>query len=175
MKHPKQPRNRARLAAGLIASCSLALGGLTHELGPQTAMAADSKILPGHTCAPEREDVWTSRVDPRFLQNILNGNQTYMCPIVRDHSTGELDFVRVRVENVGLETDALALPVCTVHSVSVSGTLTDSESDSAPPVEGFHDLEFSLNGFTEPDNGHYVIECALGPGDRIISYRAAEN
>ncbi|MCX4243278.1 hypothetical protein [Paraliomyxa miuraensis] len=134
-------------------------------------MAADNKVISGHACEPEGDDWFTDRSDPRYLEN-TGGVQSYMCPVVRDDTTGELDFVRVRVDN---NTGSGPTPLsCIVHSVSVGGGSQDMEMESTTTA-GVQTLEFDLNGFTEYDNGHYVIECVLGPYDRILSYRTAED
>lgn len=171
MKYEKQD-SRVRAGVGVVACAMLALGGIAiGDLGTQTALASDNKVISGHACAPEGDDWKTDRSNPRFLESMAPGPQTYMCPVVRDDTTGQLDFVRVRTENRG---SSSIRPECTVHSVSVDGDSIDSEMEEAPATLGFHTLKFSLNGFTEYDNGHYVIECRLGKDDRIISYRTNE-
>lgn len=173
MKYNGQRKNRNRAIVGLIACSGLALGGImVHDLGSQTAMAADNKVISGHACAPEDDYDDTDRSDPRWLES-LKDDQTYMCPVVRDDIKGQLDDVWIRLRNDSGGSGSEPLE-CTVHSVSVGASFQDSESKSTSS-SGFQTLAFKLSSFTEYDNGHYVIECELEDGDRIISYRAREN
>ncbi|KIG17461.1 hypothetical protein DB30_03162 [Enhygromyxa salina] len=114
--------------------------------------------------------------DPRFIEYQATSadpnRATVMCPVVRDDTNGDLDFVRFRTEN---RQGANNRPECTVWSVSVDAGSTDFETEITPAMNGTHTLAFSLNGFIEFDHGHYVIECEMGRGDRLISYRTKED
>ncbi|MCX4243916.1 hypothetical protein [Paraliomyxa miuraensis] len=172
MKSETRLNDHGRLVTVIVACVGLTLGGVVMQgLGPRIAMAGDNKILPAHACQPEEDPEYTI-FSARYLENDLGAEQTYWCPVLRDDTQSELEFVRVRVENRG---SSYKRPECTVHSVSVGGTFTDSEYEESPSTTGFFSLEFPLNGFTEYDNGHFVIECTLGDEDRILSYRTNES
>ncbi|PRQ09152.1 hypothetical protein [Enhygromyxa salina] len=176
MKCKHKPNNRTRAGIGFITISMLTLAGVViGESTSQTAMASDNKILPGHACMPVGlASLVTDYSNPEFIRNatLLAQAHRYMCPVVRDDTNGELDFVRVRTEN---NESTGAVPTCTVWSVSVDGNAIDFETVVADPGLGFRNLEFSLSGFIEFDHGHYVIECSLGKNDRIYSYRTNED
>ena len=158
--------NRARAVISSIAISSLALGGFAiGDFGTQTAQASDNKIMPGHACLPETDGSDTNLVNLRFLRSKVA--QWYKCPIVRDDTNGELDFVRIRTRNS--TTDAVD-PQCRVSAVSPLGGAISNTPWETASAAGDDTLKFAMNGFSEFDHGHYVIECLLGTNDRIYSY-----
>ncbi|WP_106393988.1 hypothetical protein [Enhygromyxa salina] len=161
-----------RAVVGFVAISVLGLGGVAiGDFGTQSAMASDNKIVSGHACMSLNRYSQTDRSNPEFIEN--TGNlQTYMCPVVRDDPNGNLDFVRVRTyDNNSHHGDPV---MCTVWAVSVDGTSSNASSVQTT-TGGLETLEFALNGFIEFDYGHYVIECSMGTGDQIVSYRTNED
>lgn len=152
----------------------MALGGIAvSDVAIQTA-AADNKVMPGTACDEGDEAFLTNRTNPRFLQSDADA-QVYMCPVLRDDTTDDLDRLIVSVDNqvggTGSPGDALR---CTIHSISPDGTQIESAQAEAISL-GLATLQFVLTDFLEFDKGHYVLQCDLHQNDRILQYRWRED
>jgi hypothetical protein len=179
--HRIHPRIAATFAccAGLVSSLLLAAHGSL-----PVASAGDDKIFAPHFCVPQLEPgnnelagrIGNALIHPSTIMqvDVTDGYQTFICPLVRDIVTGDLDDVWVRLVNN--HPDAPFPPDCCVYSVSLDSNQTDFECETADnDIHGSLSLRFELDGFTEFDFGHYAVVCELGLADQIISIRTSES
>jgi hypothetical protein len=172
MKHQKRHR---RVTTGILGLSGLMLGLFAAQYEP-VAQANDDKIFAPQVCVPlddrdDENDKAKFRVD-RVTQNQDEDYQDFLCPLIREDVKGELETVWVRVENENEKDDTP--PECCVYSVSVGGSRTDFECETADDDEGIESLEIDTKRIEHYDNGHYVVKCELGEDDSIISIRTSE-
>jgi hypothetical protein len=178
MEHQKKHR---RVVARIVTLSGLALGlVLAGQVEPSAAQAADDKIFAPQFCVPIDESgdeigQAAYRID-RVVQNQdleKKDFQDFLCPLIREEVMGTLDKVWVRVENENPKDDTP--PECCVYSVSLGGSMTDFECETAKDKSEAQSLEIQLKDFTEYDHGHYVVKCELGEDDAILGIRTSEH
>lgn len=169
-------QNHHRAVAGFVTCSGWVVGlVLAGPCDPPTALAGDDKIFAPQSCLPREtpdDDVGDANVFVNAIQRTLTDDSLFVCPLIRDVVTGDLDAVWVRVSNNDGDD---ASPSCCVYSYSPLGTDVDFDCEGADADEVQQTLAFDLDGFEESDHGYYVLTCQLGYEDTIFSYRISES
>lgn len=173
MNHQK---NHHRVTTGIVSLSGLMLGLFAAQYEPVAQAANDDKIFAPQLCVPlddrGQNDKAEYRVD-RVTQNQDEDYQDFICPLVREAIKGEMETVWVRVDNENKKDNTP--PECCVYSVSVGGSKSDFECETADDDEGLESLEIDTRKLTHYDNGHYAVKCELGEDDSIVSIRTSED
>jgi hypothetical protein len=165
-----------RVTTGILSLSGLLLGLFAAQYESVAQATNDDKIFAPQLCVPlddrARNDEAKFQVD-RVTQTKGEDYQDFICPLVREAVKGEMETVWVRVENENENDDTP--PECCVYSVSVGGSRSDFECETADDDEGMESLKIDMRNVTHYDDGHYAVKCELGEDDSIISIRTSED
>lgn len=171
-------QNHSRVAAAFVTLSGLVLGlVLGDRYQPPAALAGDDKIFAPQFCVPlalHQHTLGSADFRVEAVEQTEDADyQTFICPLVRDLITGDLDAAWVRVGNERPEDDTP--PICCVHAMAPLGGDQDFDCEEADDDVGRQSLEFDLDDFDESNNGYYVVTCELGFEDTIRSIRTSES
>lgn len=169
----RQRHNHKTAAIVTLSGMALGLVLVSHYESPE-ALANDDKIFSPQFCVPVDSNNTIDEDDAEFWSSEVRSTDPdtteFICPMVRDSITRELDRVWVRLNNQR----AGDTTVCCVIGYNLWGENSDDHCVEANEShDGFQSLE--IQGPHADDNGFYVLTCELQRDESILSYRISED